>query len=123
MTDLALARLSVPVLTVTRLDLITPVIETYPPTAIVVPFTFLDHLLELVFDHMQEGTSITVIVLGDENNASKTKTEKTGIPIVRWEDLVETDVGNSLEGLQEPCKRNSDRSLSFSENFNSPLSL
>lgn len=101
-TDLALARLSVPVLTVTRLDLITPVIETYPPTAIVVPLTFLDHLLELVFDHIQEGTSITLIVLGDQNNVSKAKTEKTGIPIVRWEDLVETEVGSSLEGLQEP---------------------
>ncbi|KAG8895979.1 hypothetical protein FRC01_012093, partial [Tulasnella sp. 417] len=101
-TDLALARLSVPVLTVTRLDLITPVIETYPPTAIVVPFAFLDNLLELVFDHVQEGTSITLIVLGDQNNVSKTKTEKTGIPVVRWEDLVETEVGNSLESLQEP---------------------
>jgi hypothetical protein len=81
---------------------VTPVIETYPPTAVVVAFGILDSVLELIHEHAEEGKRITVVVVGDANNASEAKSQKSGIPIYRWEDLAETDSAGALDGISPP---------------------
>lgn len=111
LTDLALASLSIPSLTLTTLSLLTPTIETYPPTAIIVPLSLLDTILEIVHEEGEDGGSgsgPTIIVVGDQNRESDEKSRKSGVRILRWDDLVEGGAreevsgGNVLEGIQPP---------------------
>ncbi|KAG8970346.1 hypothetical protein FRC03_009619 [Tulasnella sp. 419] len=87
-TDLAFASLSVPTLTLTRLNILSSVLDTYPPSAIVVQLSFLDPTLELLSEN-KETQNITVIVVGDHNKWSDDKGKRAGVNVVRWEDLVE----------------------------------
>ncbi|KAG9000980.1 hypothetical protein FRB94_005056 [Tulasnella sp. JGI-2019a] len=109
LTDLALASLSIPTLTLTSLPLLTPTIETYPPTAIVVAFSMLDETLELIHEG-EDHTVPVIIVVGDQNNISPEKSRKSGIKIHRWDDLVEggvregaEDGSDGLDGVQAPA--------------------
>ncbi|KAG8886179.1 hypothetical protein FRB97_007217 [Tulasnella sp. 331] len=106
-TDLALASLSIPTLTLTSLPLLSPTLETYPPSAIVVAFSMLDQVLELIDEH-KAHTRPVVIVVGDQNDVSPEKSRKSGIKTFRWEDLVEGGVkerandASGLDGVQSP---------------------
>lgn len=104
LADLALASLSIPTLTLARLDLLADVLETYPPSAVIVPFEFIDHILELISDHVESGGDLTVIVVGDQNGVTLEKSKKSGIKIVRWEEVAQTEAAPPPEGLQPPCK-------------------
>ncbi|KAG8906712.1 NAD-dependent malic enzyme, mitochondrial [Tulasnella sp. 403] len=101
LADMAFASLSIPTITLTRLDLLTQVVSTYPPSVVVVGFDFLDHLLEMIVEDAEDGDRI-VIVVGDVNNISPSKSEKSKVPIYRWEDLFITKPSTSLDDLQPP---------------------
>jgi hypothetical protein len=61
---LALAAHGIPSFTLTSLSLLSEVLESHPPSAIVTHASFLPQLLELIYDSA-EGEHHTVIVVGD----------------------------------------------------------
>ncbi|GJE86971.1 acetyl-CoA synthetase-like protein [Phanerochaete sordida] len=66
LSDLALSAYSIPSFTLTSISLLSPVLETHPPSAIITEAEFLPQLLELIYD-TNEGSHHTVIVVGEPN--------------------------------------------------------
>ncbi|KAF7970736.1 hypothetical protein HWV62_23128 [Athelia sp. TMB] len=84
-SDLALAAHSIPSFTLTAPALLSPVLETHPPTAIITAGAFLPHVLELIYDS-RESEHHTVVVVGpyDANIAAKAG---ASIRVLRWADV------------------------------------
>ncbi len=84
-TELALASHSIPSLTLSSASLLSPVLESHPPSAIVVHGSLLPHILELIFDLNEFGHHFVVVVgEADENVLSKTSQH---VKVARWADL------------------------------------
>ncbi|EKM55644.1 uncharacterized protein PHACADRAFT_161674 [Phanerochaete carnosa HHB-10118-sp] len=64
LSDLALASQSIPSFTLTSISLLSPVLDSHPPSAIITEAEFLPHLLELIYD-TNEGSHHTIIVIGE----------------------------------------------------------
>lgn len=87
-SDLALSTLSIPSFTVANLSLVVPVLSTHPPSAVFVPISHLEHVLEQIVD-MKESKLISVVVVPEEGvqkDVEKLKS-KSGVKIYMWEDV------------------------------------
>jgi len=84
-TELALASHSIPSFTLSSPSLLSPVLESHPPSAIIVDGSILPHILELIYE-LNEHEHHYVVVVGDtdENMLSKASEH---IKIVRWSDV------------------------------------
>jgi hypothetical protein len=82
LTDLALATHGIPSFTLSSLSLLSEVLETHPPSAIVTDASFLPQLLELIYDSA-EGEHHTVVVVGDTVSTSGPEHVK----LFKWAEL------------------------------------
>ncbi|KAF8590544.1 acetyl-CoA synthetase-like protein [Ramaria rubella] len=85
-TDLALANHSIVSFTLTEISLLIPTLEKHAPTTIIIQQSFLEHILEHVAD-LRQSAHHTIIVLGDNKQTSDLHSQRSGIRILRWEDL------------------------------------
>jgi long-chain acyl-CoA synthetase len=84
-SDLALASHSIPSFTITSPSLLSPILESHPPTAIITHAHFLPNLLELIYD-ANESEHHTVIVVGDFDPKVLAKAGKT-TKVLKWTDV------------------------------------
>lgn len=84
-TELALASHSIPSLTLASLSLLSPVLESHPPTAVIVDGSFLSHALELIYD-LNESLHHFVVVVGKADEAVLSQASER-VKIVRWTDI------------------------------------
>ncbi|KZT28514.1 acetyl-CoA synthetase-like protein [Neolentinus lepideus HHB14362 ss-1] len=82
--DLALASHSIASFTLTSLDLLTPVLERHPPSAIITHGSFLPQLLELIYDSAESSGHHTIIVVGEAPTGPKML---SGVRVLKWEDI------------------------------------
>ncbi|KIJ44134.1 hypothetical protein M422DRAFT_67748 [Sphaerobolus stellatus SS14] len=85
-TDLALAQNSIVSFTLDSLSLVIPALEKHNPTTVIVHEHFLEHILEHVSD-LRQISHHSVIVLGDDKGNSVGHSQKSGVRVLRWEDL------------------------------------
>ena len=85
-TELALASHSIPSLTLSSPSLLSPVLESHFPSAIIVQGSLLPHTLELLYELNDFGRHSVVIVAGetDENVLSKASEQ---VKVVHWADI------------------------------------
>jgi long-chain acyl-CoA synthetase len=85
-TELALASHSIPSLTLASASLLSPVLESHFPSAIIVQGSLLPHTLELIYELNDFGRHSVVIVVGetDENVLSKASEQ---VNVARWADI------------------------------------
>ncbi|SRR6266446_6000301 len=84
-TELALASHSIPTLTLSSSSLLSPVLESHPPSAIIVHGSLLPHTLELIYELNEFGRHFVIVVgEADENVISKTSQH---VKVVGWADL------------------------------------
>jgi len=84
-TELALASHSIPSLTLSSASLLSPVLESHPPSAIVVEGNFLSHALELIYELNELGHHL-VIVVGETDEKVFSQASQH-IKLARWNDL------------------------------------
>jgi len=98
-TDLALASASIPSLVLTSLSLLSPVLDTHPPAAIVTHADLLPHLLELIYDSL-ESDHHTIIVVGEfESNIAESLHQ---IKLLRWDDVEREGARGDKVTFQDP---------------------
>ncbi|EPQ58407.1 hypothetical protein GLOTRDRAFT_137130 [Gloeophyllum trabeum ATCC 11539] len=85
--DLALASHSIPSFTLTSLDLLSPVLESHPPSAIITHASFLPQLLELIYDSA-ETNHHTIIVVGEDGLAGTKML--AGVRVLKFADVEKT---------------------------------
>ena len=84
-TELALASHSITSLTLSSASLISPVLESHPPSAIIIHANLLPHILELIYEVNEFGNQFVVVVGEvDENVLSKASQH---VKLARWADL------------------------------------
>jgi long-chain acyl-CoA synthetase len=93
-TELALASHSITSLTLSSPSLLSPVLESHRPSAIIVHASLLLHTLELIYELNEFGNQL-VIVVGevDENVISKASQH---VKLARWADLEARGKGEGL---------------------------
>jgi long-chain acyl-CoA synthetase len=84
-TELALASHSIPSLTLASPSLLSPVLESHPPTAVIVDGSFLPHALELIYD-LNESVHHFFIVVGEADETVLSQASDR-VKIVRWTDV------------------------------------
>ncbi|KAJ3781903.1 hypothetical protein GGU10DRAFT_93356 [Lentinula aff. detonsa] len=103
--DLALSSHSIPSMTLAASNLLSPVLDTHPPSAIITHAEFLPTLLELIYDAGEEGRHHTIVVVGEPSSrvmasvASKVK-------VLLWTD-VERE-GFKVPKIMSPLPKPSD---------------
>jgi len=93
-TDLALASHGIPSFTLTSPNLLAPVLDAHPPTAVIIDAGFLAQALELILD-AAEASHHVLIVLGDLD-AKTAGRVADHVRLVRWSDIEEE--GRQQEG-------------------------
>ncbi|KAI0303466.1 acetyl-CoA synthetase-like protein [Multifurca ochricompacta] len=117
-TELALASHSVPSLTLSSPSLLAPVLESHPPTAIIVEGGFLHHVLELIYD-LNEFSHHFVVVVG-ETNEKVLAQASTRIRLERWTDIEAR--GNAASPINSPAPGPDDvLTVSFYQDANSQV--
>lgn len=61
-------------------------LESHPPTAIIIHAEFLPHILELIYDAHEHGSHHTVIVVG-EPSAQVMATVASQVRVLKWSDI------------------------------------
>ncbi|KAI8998795.1 acetyl-CoA synthetase-like protein [Trametes punicea] len=84
LADLALASQSIPSFTLSSLSLLSSVLETHPPSAIITQADFLLQLLEHIFD-LNESSHHTIVVVGEIENLKLPSLNN--VRIIRWDDV------------------------------------
>ncbi|GJJ12182.1 hypothetical protein Clacol_006423 [Clathrus columnatus] len=87
-TDLALSKISVTSFTMSTPSLLSKSLESFTPTTIFIDQSILETLLEHISD-VHQSAHHSIIVFGDEKQASVSLSQKLGIRILRWEDILE----------------------------------
>ncbi|GBE82392.1 acetyl-CoA synthetase-like protein [Sparassis crispa] len=83
-SDLALASASLPSFLLTSLRLLSPLLESHPPTAIVTHADMLPSLLEVIYDSHESGHH-TIIVVGNFDNSVAASVGH--VRLLRWESV------------------------------------
>lgn len=83
-SDLALASYSIPSFVLSSLSLLSPVLDSHPPSVIITHATFLSNLLELIYDSNDSAYPI-IVVVGDVDDKVIATTGQ--ISIVKWEEV------------------------------------
>lgn len=94
-TDLALASQSIPSFTISSLTLLSAVLESHPPSAIVTHVDFLPHVLELIYDS-HELDHHTVIVVGDMSAAKDYAKLASHVNLIRFSDIEKEGANTQL---------------------------
>ena len=94
-TDLALASHSIPSFTLSSLELLSPVLENHPPSAIVLHADFLPQLLELIHDS-NESIHHTVIVVG-EVDVKKYLRGFGALRLLKWDEVERQGAQEKIE--------------------------
>jgi long-chain acyl-CoA synthetase len=103
-TDLALSKINVPSFTITSLELLAPVLEHYPPSAIACHADLAVQLLEIISD-ANEHAHHQLIVIGQNAEAEAHLASQRALKTHRWEELVEAgkqDASVTLPTSSEP---------------------
>jgi long-chain acyl-CoA synthetase len=113
-TELALASHSIPSFTLSSPSLLTPVLESHPPSAIIIDGSILPHALELIYELNEHGHHF-VIVLGETDDQVLSKASEH-VKIVRWSDIeaqgkAATPITSPPPGECHPFPRIQSRSL------------
>ncbi|KAJ8475403.1 hypothetical protein ONZ51_g6581 [Trametes cubensis] len=95
--DLALASHSIPSFTLSSLSLLSPVLDSHPPSAIITQASLLPQLLEHIYDS-NESNHHTIVVVGDIDSLNLPRLNN--VKIMRWEDLERQ--GTSIEKVTLP---------------------
>ncbi|KAF5391337.1 hypothetical protein D9757_002044 [Collybiopsis confluens] len=103
-TDLALSSHSIPSMTLTATNLLSPVLDTHPPSAIITHADFLPTLLELIYD-AGEGKHHTLIVVGEPSTRILASVA-SNVKVLVWAD-VERE-GFKVEKIMSPLPKPSD---------------
>ncbi|PIL23838.1 hypothetical protein GSI_13589 [Ganoderma sinense ZZ0214-1] len=82
--DLALSALLVPTFTVASASVISPVLESHPPSVIITNPELLQHVLELIYD-AHESEHHTIVVTGDISGLNLPKVDH--VKILMWDDI------------------------------------
>ncbi|KAE9406368.1 hypothetical protein BT96DRAFT_915352 [Gymnopus androsaceus JB14] len=114
--DLALSSHSIPSMTLTSPNLLSPVLETHPPSAIITHAEFLPTLLELIYDAGEEGRHHTIVVVG-EPSANVMASVASKVKVLVWADVEREGIKNSK--IMSPLPKPSDVfSVSFFNDSN-----
>lgn len=84
-TELALASHSIPSLTLASPSLLSPVLESHSPTAVIVDGSFFPHALELIYDLNESGHHFVVVVGEVDKTVLSHASER--VKIVLWTDI------------------------------------
>ncbi|OBZ75164.1 Long-chain-fatty-acid--CoA ligase 5 [Grifola frondosa] len=98
-SDLALASYSIPTFTLTSLSLLSPVLDSHPPSVIITHANFLSSLLEVIYDANESAHHI-VIVVGKLTNANVHKMDK--LRVLQWEDVEREGASTEQMTLPQP---------------------
>jgi long-chain acyl-CoA synthetase len=101
-TELALASHSIPSLTLASSSLLYPVLESHPPTAIVVEGKFLPNLLELMYK-LCELAHHFIIVVGEADEKVLSKVPKQ-TRLVHWTHVEAQGKAGATISSPAPCK-------------------
>lgn len=85
-SDLALAAHSIPSFTLTSADLLSPVLETHPPSVIITEAALLPQLLELIYDAGESGRDHTIVVVGEPSTQAMA-TVSSKIKVLKFPDV------------------------------------
>lgn len=99
--DLALAKHSIVSITLSSQKLLSRIVETHPPSAIIVGADFLPHLLESIYDTREHNPKIIVVGRTDTNVRPKAARE---VQILNW-DQVEADGAQVANTVALPSVR------------------
>jgi len=89
-SELALAKISVPSFTIEKPSLLSPVLESHPPNAIITHSFFVEQVLELILDR-HEASHHTIIVVGSVGLPAGLNKLQGQVRIIQWEDLFKSD--------------------------------
>lgn len=81
-------------MTLTSSNLLSPVLETHPPSAIITHAEFLPNLLELIYDAGEEGRHHTIVVVG-EPSPSVMASVASKVKVLVWADVEREGIKNS----------------------------
>lgn len=95
-TDLALSKIMVPSFTISSLEFLAPVLEHYPPSAIVCHVDLVPQLLELIADS-NESSHHKLFVVGRNSEAEAHLTAQASLQKHSWEDLELTGAGIDMD--------------------------
>jgi long-chain acyl-CoA synthetase len=94
-TDLALASQSIPTFTISSLSLLSTVLESHPPSAIVTNAEFLPHVLELIYDS-NEHNHHTVIVAGELDAGKDYAKIAKHVNLIKFADIEKSGANGQL---------------------------
>ena len=86
---MALAAHSIPSFTISSSDLLSGILDSHPPTAIVTHAELLPQLLELIYDAGEVGQHHTIVVVGEPTPQAMATVTST-VKVLNWDD-VESD--------------------------------
>lgn len=95
-TDLALAAIAVPSVTLASLNLLNDVLEKHPPSAIVLHADFLMHVLEHLSDASGAEKHV-VIVVGELRTDVRRHAQQLGVTVFQWEDIRQRGIEGKAE--------------------------
>ncbi|KAF8163006.1 hypothetical protein B0H34DRAFT_650803 [Crassisporium funariophilum] len=111
--DLALASHSINSLTLTSASLLSPVLESHPPSAIITHGFLLPQLLELIYDSGERTTEHIIVVVGDPSPQAMASVA-SNVKVLKFAELERE--GNKAEKiLSAPPKPNDVFTVSFYE--------
>ncbi|KAF7295099.1 Acetyl-CoA synthetase [Mycena indigotica] len=103
--DLALASHSIPSFTLSASNLLSPVLESHPPSAIITHSFMLSQVLELIYDAGETNRNHTIIVVG-EPSAQAMATVASRVKVLKWADVEREGV--RVEKIISPLPKPSD---------------
>ncbi|KAJ7582810.1 acetyl-CoA synthetase [Mycena floridula] len=104
-SDLALATHSIPSFTLSSANLLSPVLETHPPSAIITHAELLPQLLELIYDAGEHSRNHTIIIVG-EPSPQTMATVASRVKVLKWADVEREGV--RVEKILSPVPKASD---------------
>jgi long-chain acyl-CoA synthetase len=117
-SDLALASHSIPSFTISSASLLSPVLDSHPPSSIITHASFLHHVIELIYDSA-EGSHHTIIVVG-EPDPQVLRQAGSQVKILKWTD-VESEGVRSETIITPPSNANDVFTVAFFESASGQL--
>ncbi|KAF8212433.1 hypothetical protein K438DRAFT_1567350 [Mycena galopus ATCC 62051] len=84
--DLALASHSIPSFTLSAANLLSSVLESHPPSAIITHASMLTQILELIYDAGEGGRNHTIVVVGDPSPQAMASVASK-VNVLKWSDV------------------------------------
>ena len=84
--DLALASHSIPSFTIAASNLMSPVLESHSPSAIITHASMLPQILEFIYDAGEANRNHTIIVVGEPSSQAMA-TVASKVRVLKWSDV------------------------------------